>query len=295
MSFEDRLDEMQNQWDAGEDNPFGPDVTSGVKKLQLLDAEVYESKSSGNLSIRWTHMVLTGDERGEDFYDYLSLTSEFGTFQARRRLQVLGFDPPQDVAALPDVLLEVTAEEPCYVAKVDVDDEEGFINVDVQRLLRAVEAEEALEGIDDVVDNQPEEEEEEPVEPTEEPEEKSSDADDEDDVNATRAAIRLAEKNGLDIADIEGTGKGGRVLKSDAKAAVKAAKSDGSDDSDQVSRASLVEFAQAFMIDEEIDDPLEDLSDEELIDEITGFEYEQEDLLENEVALLESIGGKIVE
>lgn len=42
-------------------------------------------------------------------------------------------------------------------------------------------------------------------------------------VNATDAAVELAAEHGIDMADVEGTGEDGRILKSDVEAAVEAA------------------------------------------------------------------------
>ena len=39
-------------------------------------------------------------------------------------------------------------------------------------------------------------------------------------VNATDSAIKLAEEHGIDIAEIQGSGVGGRVLKSDIEAVI---------------------------------------------------------------------------
>lgn len=42
----------------------------------------------------------------------------------------------------------------------------------------------------------------------------------EDEVNATPDAIELAKENGVDLSTVEGSGKDGRILKSDVQAAI---------------------------------------------------------------------------
>jgi pyruvate dehydrogenase E2 component (dihydrolipoamide acetyltransferase) len=90
------------------------------------------------------------------------------------------------------------------------------------------EAEAAEEEADDQEEQEPEaeEQEEEPEPEREEPEEEEESADDADDerAKASPVARRVANELGIDIADVQGSGPGGRILKADVE---KAADQDG--------------------------------------------------------------------
>jgi len=110
-----------------------------------------------------------------------------------------------------------------------------------------------------------------PEEPAEAPEPSPAEGEAEEaaaeEVDITDAARELAEEHGIDVAAVEGTGKGGRVLKSDVQEAVDALES-GEEEQEPV----RAEEEQGLTADEvDITDAARELADEHGID-ITTIE-----------------------
>ncbi|MDP2497850.1 MAG: 50S ribosomal protein L21 [Candidatus Palauibacterales bacterium] len=87
-----------------------------------------------------------------------------------------------------------------------------------------------------------------------------------DEVDITDAAEELADEHGIDVATIDGTGKGGRVLKSDVQDAVDAQEADEAEEEDEAEPVRAEEEQGLAAEDVDITDAARELADEHGID-----------------------------
>ncbi len=287
MAFERRLKRMQEQWDAGTPE-WGSNVEDGVYLMQLEDATLTESMSSGRLQIARRHIILEGQFQGEVVRDYQQLETENGPYFIRQWIQKMGWTPPEDVGRLEPILEEMTAAGPIYRARVQTS-KEGFTNVRVLRL-----EEQYPQGAPEVarVERRTE------PEPEPEPEEDEPEEDEPDRtaarkrVPATGAARRLAKKEDIDLAEVEGSGSDGRIVKADVEAEIEArdAEEPADEEGDDADlRAELLAFCAAQEL-----DVTDDMDLEEVVEEVMAFEWFKDELLPDEIKLLEEIGAELV-
>jgi hypothetical protein len=126
---------MQEFWAGGKDAM--PGVPDGLYTLQLQEAVLKESESSGKLMITRTHLVLDGDYQGETIKDFLSLETEKGPYFVAQWVEQMGYEVPDNVEQLEDVILAISGANPVYTGNVKRSGD--FTNVRVKELLETVE------------------------------------------------------------------------------------------------------------------------------------------------------------
>jgi hypothetical protein len=143
-------------------------LDAGTYELQCCAAEVAESKSSGQLQIRWRYRVKRGKFRGESVFDYTGLGDERVDF-AMRRIGELGYEIPDTLDELEEVLEEIAKDKPVRMCAISYQQGSDF-----PRLRFQVE-----DSPEDEDEDEPEDEPEEEDEDTEDEEEPEEGADDE--------------------------------------------------------------------------------------------------------------------
>jgi hypothetical protein len=141
MSYKDKLSKMNARYQESEQQAkamFG-EIDPGVYTAKLANAEVCESKASGRLQVKRMHVVLEGDFKGANVYDYMGLENEFGFAFFREWISKLGYECPTDAADIPDLLTELTDKNPVVQIKV-VKNDGGFTNVRVLSVQEGSEA-----------------------------------------------------------------------------------------------------------------------------------------------------------
>ena len=129
-SFKEKLAGMQGTWEEGKGALGLPEATY---TFVLQNCELRESKK-GNLMVLREHLVLVGDMEGEVQTDFMSLNNKTGMFYLNQWITLMGFEAPDDLADLEEVLEEVSNASPVYTA--DVVKSGDFVNVRCQELLQ---------------------------------------------------------------------------------------------------------------------------------------------------------------
>jgi hypothetical protein len=129
-----RLTEFQNNWEAGKSSsPSDNRVPPGQYRMQLQNAEVTESMTSGKLLIIREHIIIDGEFLGRVVRDFISLETDFGPRMTAQFIQQMGMEPPERIDALPDILAAITEAAPKYLARVKHSGD--FLNVSIGKLL----------------------------------------------------------------------------------------------------------------------------------------------------------------
>jgi len=132
--LKDRLGDFQSNWEVGKDaKPEDNRIPPGQYRMALQSVELTESMSSGKLLIRREHVVIDGEYLGHTVRDFISMESDFGPRMTAQFIQQMGFNVPDRVDALPDVLAAITEAAPKYLARVKHSGD--FINVYIGKLL----------------------------------------------------------------------------------------------------------------------------------------------------------------
>jgi len=259
--FADRLAGMQNAWATGKDT--APGVPEGLYTMQLLEAGIAASQSSGKLMIKRTHTVVGGEQDGETVYDNLMLETDMGMFFVARWVEQMGFEVPDNIAELEEVVSAISEANPVYTAQVKKSGD--FTNVRVRELLEAT------------ADVAKEEE--------EEPEENASDFAEGEvvtfDMDGTEVSGTIVGFDGDDAHVEDSDGEVWAVPMEDLQATTEEETAPEEDET----LVALLAFAQAADI--EVDDTA---TVEQLTEAIGAYSYPREELTDEEAALLENIG-----
>jgi len=130
-SFAERLAELQGSWESAEEG--WDQIPPGQYTMRLQSAAVEESASSGNMQIHCEHLIVEGDHAGEVVHDYLQVETPLGPRFIKIWIDVMGFEVPEDLTELEEVVAAISDAAPTYIAKVT--EKDGFTNVRVQRLV----------------------------------------------------------------------------------------------------------------------------------------------------------------
>jgi len=110
-----------------------PGVPDGTYTMQLLSAEVTLSKASNNPMVDRRHVVVDGEQEGQEVRDRMMLHTDNGPYYANKWVELMGYQSPEDLADLPEVVKVISEAHPIVVAEVRRSGE--FLNVRVQQML----------------------------------------------------------------------------------------------------------------------------------------------------------------
>ena len=282
--FAQRLKKMQGSWEESEQQAkeMFTKVDAGVYLGQLQAISLDES-GSGNLQIKRQHLIGEGEFDGVVVFDNLQLeASELSMAFARREIEAYGYACPEKLVDLVDVIDAIAEEAPEVKFRVTHSGE--FTNVSVVESLSedseggAEESGYTAEEIGAMNRTSL-------TEVVEASELKDIDVDE-----LSLSEIRDAVLTGLglvevaeEVAEEETKSKATKATKVSKSTKTKKTKPEDDDGSDVTK--GLQEFCSAQDIEFKPDD-----DDETLKGYIDEFEYPRDDLTEEEITLLESVG-----
>jgi hypothetical protein len=139
-----KLKVAQNNWQsarerAKESTGF-TEVPDGRYLAHLTNAVIGESRSSGRLQIQWTWTVSDGEFEGDTKLDFDGLETEDNLVFLGRKLSRFGYELPEDITAIADILEELIEKRP--LARIRLKTKGEFQNVYVDKLMKSADAEE---------------------------------------------------------------------------------------------------------------------------------------------------------
>ncbi len=258
--FKNRLNAMQKTWDTNRDPQ--PSIPAGRYTMQLQNAELSEN-SNGKLQIHTENLVIDGEYSGEVAHDFLQLENEIGMQFTARWIEAMGYDVPDDMSEIEEIVASIAEAAPTFQGKVKVS--KGFTNVQVLEILDPGEAPEPGE---DVKGKKVEVDEGDEV------------AFEDEDGNALTGTVTKVDDDGNVDVDVDG-----EVYEVEAGDYEPSEKKEDESGDDEL--GELIAFAQSQDIDVDDDDDVDSVTEK-----ISEFEWDKKELTEEEVALLESIGAK---
>lgn len=285
----------------------------GKYQFQLQNAEIVESQSSGKLQIHREHLCLKGDQEGQVFHDYLQMENEWGPTFIMQWLESMGREIPDSPAELEEVVAEIAELAPTYdavITETKGKDGRSFTNIRITRLLDEGSEDEDEEEEEDEEDEDEDEEEEEDEEESEE--DGDEEEDEEEEERFTREEILdldredltgLIESQELDI-EIP------KRLTSKGKAKIVSALEEAEYFEDEDEEEEDSEDEEEDEEEEEVEVDIEELTElaqsqdipckdsdtvKSLSKKLCGYEWDEDELIEEEVALLKSIGATFTE
>lgn len=256
--FEKRLAKGQ---EAYEKSKAGlPTVPPGTYHMKLQEAEVVESKSSKKLQVVRVYQVMEGEHEGETVRDYLQLETEKAGFFTARWIENMGYEAPEKMSGIPEVVAAIAADMPDFMAKVTLS-AGGFTNVNFVEL---------LEGGEVVTDDVEEEDEDEDEDEGDEDESEDEDEEEEEDASDEDEDEKEDEEDEDEDEEEE--------------------EEEDDEDEDEKQKSDLLTFCQAQ--DLEVD---EDADVETIKAAINQYAWAKDDLTNDEAKLIKTIGGKFAE
>lgn len=156
---------------VGESEGFA-EYEDGRYTARLVSAKLGTSEGSGRAQIAFGWKFEDGDYEGKTKISYQGIESEDNLYYLGRDLERLGYELPDDLGDLPEILKDIEKTQP--VASITLKTKEGsdFQNLYIRKVFSADEVAESDEDETDTEEEAAEEEEE-----TEESEEEESDDD----------------------------------------------------------------------------------------------------------------------
>lgn len=127
----------------------GMEYEDGRYNVALTDASRGESKGSGRDQVVFEFTFLDGDYEGKTVRDYNGLDRVEAIPFLMRKIQALGFEPPEDVMGLEDVLEQIVKAHPKLKIRLKTKGE--FQNVFIDRVVESDEGDDnpAEEPVDE--------------------------------------------------------------------------------------------------------------------------------------------------
>lgn len=123
----------------------------GRYMTRITDAKVGESQSSGRLQVTWVFRFEDGPYEGQTKLDFSGLETEQNLYYLAMRLQQLGYEPPESLDELGDILEDIKKTRP--LAKINLKTKGDYQNVYIDKVFAAgleesgdAEAEDEAEG-----------------------------------------------------------------------------------------------------------------------------------------------------
>jgi DNA-binding protein H-NS len=129
--FENELASMNASWKTKKKEQ--PGLPEGIYTMRLVAASLQKSQSSGKLMIHREHLVIDGPMKGEPAHDYLHLETDNGPYWVSQWVEQMGFQSPDDLNELPEVLDAITQSAPTYNAQVKISGD--FRNIRIKEVL----------------------------------------------------------------------------------------------------------------------------------------------------------------
>lgn len=130
----------------------------GLYDAQLIGAEIGESKGAkARLQVDFSWRFMDGDLEKKVKHDYQGMNTEDGLFYLGRRIEELGYEAPDDLGDLPEVLKAIVKEK--IAARIVLKTKGEFQNVYIRKLLGDDADEDVEETEEDETDTETEAEE----------------------------------------------------------------------------------------------------------------------------------------
>jgi len=177
-----KLKKLGKNWkDARKRSAEGGDgfefpLEDGNYEFRVTGAEMTETQS-GKPQVHWQFKCTEGEDKGTECNDWDQLQSEDNLYWLMRKIARLGFEPPDKVEALPEVLEEIVEAGPTFRGRVKTKDD--FTHVWVNKL---VAGDDEGEPEEEEKDEKEDDDDDDGVEPEEEAKSGEKDDDDDDDV-----------------------------------------------------------------------------------------------------------------
>ncbi len=132
-----KLGKLNTAWkDAKKREPSSfEDLESGVYLMALTGAKVDQFGLNNKLAIQWLYTVQEGDSVGSVQADYDQLETEDNIFWAQSKLQRLGYELPENIKELPEILEDIQNSKPTLRCKVV--EKNGYVHVYVNKLVES--------------------------------------------------------------------------------------------------------------------------------------------------------------
>ena len=127
--FSKKLGQYNDMWKKGKDQ--GGDLPEGQYLLQLESATLRETKA-GNLGISVKYLCVEGEYEGSTVSEFKNITSGKGPYFVAQWFGALGFDAPDDIEDIEDLLIEMADQAPIANCTVKVSGD--FTNIYVNEL-----------------------------------------------------------------------------------------------------------------------------------------------------------------
>ena len=139
-ALKNKLKKAQDNWQgarekAKESSGF-TEVPDGRYLAHLTNAQIGESRSSGRLQIQWTWTISDGEFEKDTKLDFDGLETEDNLVFLGRKLARFGYELPEDITAISDILDELIEKQP--LARIRLKTKGEFQNVYVDKLMRSV-------------------------------------------------------------------------------------------------------------------------------------------------------------
>ena len=139
-ALKNKLKKAQDNWQgarekAKESSGF-TEVPDGRYLAHLTNAQIGESRSSGRLQIQWTWTISDGEFEKDTKLDFDGLETEDNLVFLGRKLSRFGYELPEDITAISDILDELIEKQP--LARIRLKTKGEFQNVYVDKLMRSV-------------------------------------------------------------------------------------------------------------------------------------------------------------
>lgn len=130
--FDKELEQMDSAWNNA---PETSDLPEGQYTMTIQDAKLGKTKTSGKLRASFQFTVAEGEHLGSSQWDGYNLDGEnpVGMSFLKRLLTKLGYDIPESLAEVGDILTDIATKNPVVLAQVVKKGD--FTNVRVQEVV----------------------------------------------------------------------------------------------------------------------------------------------------------------